>query len=75
MKEYNFLRIKMMRCQLYSSIPLKRNSHFMRYLFIGYCPVNGLKTLYIDIKPIELLKKQIMFQVKMEDFKCNQSKN
>ena len=47
----------------------------MRYFFIGYCPVNGLKALYIDIKPIELVKEQIMFQVKMEDFKRNQSKN
>ena len=41
----------------------------MSYLFIGYQSVNGLKTFYIDIKTIERVKKQTMFQRKMADFK------
>ena len=32
-------------------------------------PVNRLKTFYIDIKTIERIKKQTMFQRKMADFK------
>ena len=39
----------------------------MRYLSIS--PVNGLKTFYSDIKAIELVKKQTIFQRKMADFK------
>ena len=31
------------------------------------CLVNGLETFYIDIETIELVKKQTMFQKKMED--------
>ena len=33
----------------------------MRYLFIGY-PVNGMKTLYIDIKTVERVKKQTVLK-------------
>ena len=32
-------------------------------------PVNSLKTFYIDIKTIERVKKQTMFQKKMADLK------
>ena len=32
-------------------------------------PVNSLKTFYIDIKTIERVKKQTMFQRKMADLK------
>ena len=35
----------------------------------GISTVNGLKTFYIDIKNIELVKKQTMFQRKMADSK------
>ena len=41
----------------------------MRYLFIDIRPVNLLKTFYIDLKTIELGKKQTMFQRKMVGFK------
>ena len=44
------------KIKFHSLIPLKRNSSFMRYLFISR--VNGLKTFYIDIKTIEHIKKQ-----------------
>ena len=34
----------------------------MRYLFIGYQSVNGLKKFDIDIETIDRAKKQAMFQ-------------
>ena len=39
----------------------------MRYFLQDISPVNGLKTFYIDIKTIEHVRKQIMFQRKMND--------
>ena len=45
----------------------------MRYLSTS--TVNGLKTFYSDIKTIELVKKQTVFQRKMADFKGKQLKN
>ena len=44
----------------------------MRYLFIRYH--NGLKTFHIDIKTIERVKRQTMFQTKMAHFKVNNPK-
>ena len=44
----------------------------MRYLFIRYH--NGLKTFHIDIKTIERVKRQTMFQRKMAHFKVNNPK-
>ena len=41
----------------------------MRYLLQDISPENGLKTVYIDIKTIELNKNQSMFQKKIEGFK------
>ena len=34
----------------------------MKYLFIYIFPVNGLKTFYIGIKTIELVKKQTILK-------------
>ena len=45
--------------KFHSLIPLKRSC--MRYLFIGY-PVNGMKTLYINIKTVERVKKQTVLK-------------
>ena len=40
----------------------------MRSCLLVTISVNGLKTLYIEIKTIALGKKQTMFQRKMEHF-------
>ena len=37
-------------------------------------PLNSLEIFYTDIKNIELVKKQTMFQKKMKDFKVNNQK-
>ena len=50
-------------------MPLKRNSPFISICLQDISPVNGLKPFYIGIKTDELVKKQTMFQGKMEDFK------
>ena len=34
-------------------------------------PLNSLEIFYTDIKNIELVKKQTVFQKKMKDFKVN----
>ena len=41
----------------------------MRSLFKGYQSGKWSETFYIDIKTIERVKKQVMFQRKMADFK------
>ena len=51
-----------MHWKYFSLIPLKKIS-----LLWYICLVNGLETFYIDIKTIELVKKQTMFQKKIED--------
>ena len=58
--------LKILQFNKYSLIPLMRYLS-LRYLFV--CPVNGLKNVCVGIKTIELVKKQTMFQRKMEDFK------
>ena len=41
----------------------------MRYLFIGYQSGKWSENFYIDLETIERVKKQIMFERKMADFK------
>ena len=55
--------------QFHSLIPLKRNSPFMRSLFKEHQSGKWSETFYIDIKTIERVKKQAMFQRKTADFK------
>ena len=61
--------------QFHSLIPLKRNSPFMRSLFKEHQSGKWSETFYIDIKTIERVKKQAMFQRKTADFKSKYPEN
>ena len=70
-----FLRIKNNALKI-----LQFNTSQTKLVFYEIClrdtgSIIGLKAFYIDIKTIELVKKQTMFQRKMEDFKGKHPKN
>ena len=63
------------KIKFHSLISLKGTRLLWDICLYDISPVNGLKTFYIDIKTIERVKKQTMFQRKMADFKGKQPEN
>ena len=59
------------KLKLLSLIPLKRNSSFMRYLFIG---VNGLKTFFTVVKLLNALKSTLCLKERWKILRVNNPK-
>ena len=51
------------KIKIHSLIPLKKDSRLLLYICLqDISPANDLKTFYIDIKTIERVKQQTVFQ-------------